>query len=310
MSGAIGTVSAGSAVNIALLVDFDHLRREIANHQTETRDAADAAVELLGRLAQRLERDERDRVVVRRAYADWELMGLAGAPARLMGQGIRPIYVLGGRARIGELELALDALELMLSRPDLQRFVLLIGDRDLAPLVRRLREAGRSVMLVGFRDALSGDLVEASGRAAFFPAGPLMGEAGEDAGAPRGGSVAPPGEGPALVEEDLEATRALLKAARARFGSEVPLVSFYKDFMNPELHHLNNEGRKRLVAELERQGELVVQVRADASGVRFAVALVPSEPVRPDGPAPAPPAELPDPADDGTPVPTGSAMLE
>lgn len=297
-------------MNIALLIDFEHLRREIANHQTEPRDAAETGADMMARLVARLERDDRDRVVVRRAYADWESMGLAGAPARLMAGGIRPQYVPPGRARTGELELALDAIELAMGRPDLQRFVLLVGDRDMAPLVRRLREIGRLTTVVGFRDAIGADLVEAAGRGGFVPASQLMSESSDDLsipprayGSPMLGEAAPP-----IVDEDLEATRALLRAARARFGSEVPLVTFYKDFMNPELHHLNNEGRKRLVAELERHGELLVQVRSDVSGVRFAVAVI-AERLGDEGAASRSPEPLADRSDISSPPP-GSAMLE
>lgn len=272
-------------MNTAMFVDFEPLRREVANHQVEPLDPSEVAFDLLQRAIHRLEREDRDKVILRRAYADWEGMGLSGIPVRLAGAGIRPVYVPSSRTRAVEMEMVLDASEVMLTRSDVGRFLLLGGDRDLCPLVRRLREAGRQVLLLWYRDTLAPELWEAVGRGGFLSASQiLMGEP-ESETLPPSFSVAPPlrplpsppvaFEGAKVEDVDLEATRALLQAARARFGGEVPLVSFYKDFMNPELHHLNNEGRKRLVAELERQGEVVVQVRSDSQGVRYAVVLAP-----------------------------------
>ena len=83
-------------------------------------------------------------IIIRKAYGDWERY--IGVPAALQREQIEPVYIgakrtLGGvgSSRIGtaknaaDIQLALDAQELIYSKPNISTFILISGDYDLFP---------------------------------------------------------------------------------------------------------------------------------------------------------------------------------
>lgn len=100
---------------------------------------------------------ERGRVVVRRAYADWNLFsehrqGLASQRIEMIEIPQRTGIV---RKNAADIKLAVDALELAFQRDFLTTFVVASGDSDFTPLVLKLRELNKKVIGVGVEGSTS-----------------------------------------------------------------------------------------------------------------------------------------------------------
>jgi uncharacterized protein (TIGR00288 family) len=100
---------------------------------------------------------ERGRVVVRRAYADWNLFsdhrqGLVAERIEMIEVPQRTGMV---RKNAADIKLAVDALELSFERDFLTTFVIASGDSDFTPLVLKLRELNKRVIGVGVEGSTS-----------------------------------------------------------------------------------------------------------------------------------------------------------
>jgi uncharacterized protein (TIGR00288 family) len=100
---------------------------------------------------------ERGRVVVRRAYADWNMF--SDYRSELVSQRIEMLEVPQRtgfvRKNAADIKLAVDALELAFQREFITTFVIASGDSDFTPLVLKLRELNRRVVGVGVEGSTS-----------------------------------------------------------------------------------------------------------------------------------------------------------
>lgn len=100
---------------------------------------------------------ERGRVVVRRAYADWNLF--SDHRTGLMAERIEMIEIPQRtgviRKNAADIKLAVDALELAFEREFITTFVIASGDSDFTPLVLKLRELNRRVVGIGVEGSTS-----------------------------------------------------------------------------------------------------------------------------------------------------------
>jgi uncharacterized protein (TIGR00288 family) len=100
---------------------------------------------------------ERGRVVIRRAYADWNLF--AEHRQNLVAQRIELIEVPQRtgmvRKNAADIKLAVDCLELAFERDFITTFVIASGDSDFTPLVLKLRELNKKVIGVGVEGSTS-----------------------------------------------------------------------------------------------------------------------------------------------------------
>ena len=137
---------AGEEERIALFVDFENL----ALGARDRREKLDMAV-IMDALS------ERGRVVVRRAYADWNLF--SEHRQSLLGQRIEMIEVPQRtgtvRKNAADIKLAVDALEFAFQRDFITTFVVCSGDSDFTPLVLKLRELNKRVIGVGVEGSTS-----------------------------------------------------------------------------------------------------------------------------------------------------------
>jgi uncharacterized protein (TIGR00288 family) len=144
---------------LALFVDFENLAL----------GARDRGVDLdLGVVMDAL--SERGRVVVRRAYADWNLFtdhrpGLVAQRIELIEIPQRTGMV---RKNAADIKLAVDALELAFERDFITTFVVASGDSDFTPLVLKLRELNRRVVGVGIEGSTSALLPGACDEFLFY----------------------------------------------------------------------------------------------------------------------------------------------
>lgn len=100
---------------------------------------------------------ERGRVVIRRAYADWNMF--SEYRQNLVGQRIEMIEIPQRtgmvRKNAADIKLAVDALELCFERDFITTFVIGSGDSDFTPLVLKLRELNRRVVGFGVEGSTS-----------------------------------------------------------------------------------------------------------------------------------------------------------
>jgi uncharacterized protein (TIGR00288 family) len=137
------------APNAALLIDFDNVTMGIRS---------DLGKELRSLLSSEI---IKGKVAVQRAYADWRrypqyIVPLSESSIDLI---FAPAYG-SSKKNATDIRLAIDALELVFTRPEIGTFILLSGDSDFSSLVIKLKEYGKYVIGVGIRESSSDLLVQ------------------------------------------------------------------------------------------------------------------------------------------------------
>lgn len=146
---------------IALFLDFENLaigaREDLGGLKFDIRPIADALA-------------ERGRVVVRRAYADWNLFEeFRGMLSEQHVEMIEiPQRLHGPRKNAADIKMAVDALELSFEREYITTFVIATGDSDFTPLVQKLRELNKRVVGIGLRESTSALLPPACDEFLFY----------------------------------------------------------------------------------------------------------------------------------------------
>ncbi|GAA3040470.1 NYN domain-containing protein [Actinokineospora globicatena] len=90
--------------------------------------------------------------VIRRAYADWAnpQSGRYQQDSAMNGVDLIQVVRFGAaRKNAADIRMAVDAMETLITHPEVSVFVLVAGDGDYTPLVQRLREFGKHVVGVG-----------------------------------------------------------------------------------------------------------------------------------------------------------------
>ncbi|MEO8452291.1 MAG: NYN domain-containing protein [Gemmatimonadota bacterium] len=138
-----------TAPHAALLIDFDNVTLGIRSDLTKE-------------LKTLLNSDIiRGKVTVQRAYADWRRYTQYVMP--LTERSIDLIYataVGSTKKNATDIRLAIDAMELVFTRPEIGTFILLSGDSDFSSLVMKLKEYGKLVIGVGIRESASDLLIQ------------------------------------------------------------------------------------------------------------------------------------------------------
>lgn len=138
--------------DVALYIDWENIKYSLLNKEKRLPNAM-ALKEAAARYG---------RVVVAKAYANWQEGQHLRDPNDLYSAGIEPIYVpttiLGfGDSADGaprrknsiDVKLAVDCVDASLSNPNISTFVLVTGDGDFVHLINTLRMRGRKVVVIG-----------------------------------------------------------------------------------------------------------------------------------------------------------------
>jgi len=150
----------------ALFVDYENLFYYLANREDLLhQEAAAASVQAVLTLREQYVR-EGVTLVYERAYADWEQIPANDSTQRELAiQGVAPRYVDSRKDKsTADIELSLDLQALLLGREEMDRFVLVGGDRDYLPILRRVKERHREVDICAYAHTLSGDVREFASR--------------------------------------------------------------------------------------------------------------------------------------------------
>lgn len=135
--------------NAALMIDFDNVTMAIrSNLGQELRNFLNSDI-------------VRGKVSVQRAYADWRrypqyIVPLSEASIDLI---FAPAYG-SSKKNATDIRLAIDALELVFTRPEIGTYILLSGDSDFSSLVLKLKEYGKYIIGVGLQESSSELLVQ------------------------------------------------------------------------------------------------------------------------------------------------------
>ncbi len=145
-----GPGQAGAELlHAALLIDFDNVTMGMRS-------------DLSKELKHLLDSDViKGKVSVQRAYADWRrypqyIVPLSENSVDLI---FAPAYG-SNKKNATDIRMAIDALELVFTRPEIGTFILLTGDSDFSSLVLKLKEYGKYVIGVGIQESSSDILVQ------------------------------------------------------------------------------------------------------------------------------------------------------
>ena len=104
---------------------------------------------------------EKGKIIVKKAYADWERWG--EFKRAFHESGIEMIDIPRRRysgKNSADIKMVVDALDASYSNEHLDSFVILSGDSDFTPLVLKLKENNKNVIGIGVKNATSNLLVE------------------------------------------------------------------------------------------------------------------------------------------------------
>ena len=137
------------STHAALMIDFDNVTIGIRSN--------------LGQEIRKLLNSDviRGKVSIQRAYADWRrypqyIVPLSEASVDLI---FAPAYG-SSKKNATDIRLAIDAVEIVFTRPEIGTFILLSGDSDFSSLVLKLKEYGKYVIGVGMKESSSELLVQ------------------------------------------------------------------------------------------------------------------------------------------------------
>ena len=132
-----------------MLIDFDNVTLGVRSDLTkELRTLLDSDI-------------IKGKVAVQRAYADWRRYPQYIVP--LSESSIDLIFAPAfgtNKKNATDIRLAIDAIELVFTRPEIGTFILLSGDSDFSTMVIKLKEYGKYVIGVGLRDSASDLLIK------------------------------------------------------------------------------------------------------------------------------------------------------
>ncbi len=285
-------------MNAAVFVDFENLHAAVAARAAAGGPGTrDATLAVLNGTLRRL-RERGDALVIGRSYAAFDTFPGLEVAHDLALLGLDPQYVLVGHSgrNSSDVQLTLEVARVLYRRDDIQRIVIVSGDRDFLPVAREVLELGRELWIVALAEATSGDLRQRIGEQRFVDAAEFLASVVADEALVEPVAVpseerlpdAPDPEGDSRKQDDArpakvlghipvtweapsapQAQEALLRQAielmmRAlqRHGSdEIWLSPFLKGPMSQQFAHIVHPERRGLINELRRRGAIRVEER-------------------------------------------------
>jgi uncharacterized LabA/DUF88 family protein len=256
----------------ALFADLENIYYYLKNSQIHHPE--EVTTDLVRRTRAYLQEKYQEPCIIMIGYADFDRLDLSLSDLYLMGMEPRTV-VNTEHKNSADMRLCIDVLEVLYTRPDIQTFVLIAGDRDYIPLVQHLQRQAKSVLIVSFRGNLSGDLLHIVGEANFIDASDLINLQVRQSFGER--SVVPPPVQPSIRTprpiEDADARRCLDILVN-EYGDyhEVWLSPFFRR-LNDAFPLLANHERKALVNQLVDAGAIRIEQR-EGHPYPFSVALI------------------------------------
>ena len=152
----------------AIFLDFENIYYFLSKEFMDPPNLNDAILELVRNLRHHLGDEFGLDCIISNAYADFERLG-STPQGGLFLMGVDTKNVMGTEHKnAADMRLCIDALEVLYTRPEIQSFVLVTGDRDYIPLIQHLRRKARHILGAGFKVKASGDLLLNLGEGRFI----------------------------------------------------------------------------------------------------------------------------------------------
>lgn len=170
-----------AALGAACFVDFDNfydgMLATSLHDERDHKKALESCLGVFGTMRTRLREDDTP-MVIGRAYAPFDESPGSDAAHPLALLGYEPQFVIHHKKwNSADLQLSIDLVEVLHTRPDIERFVLFGGDQDFIPIARKVLEARRELLIVAPAPITSGDLIDRIGSKRFLDAATLIPEA-------------------------------------------------------------------------------------------------------------------------------------
>lgn len=137
--------------NIAIFCDFENVAIGVRDAKYEAFDVQLVLERLL----------DKGKIVVKKAYSDWDRYKSARRPLHEAGFELIEIpHVSYSGKNSADIRLVVDALDLCYTKGHVQVFVIVSGDSDFSPLVSKLRENDKQVIGLGVKNSSSDLLIE------------------------------------------------------------------------------------------------------------------------------------------------------
>ncbi len=143
--------SAADERKIAMLVDLENVALGVRDSEIKKLDVTLILERLL----------EKGKIIVKKAYADWERYSDFKRPfheAAIELIDIPQKYYSGKNS--ADIKMVVDAMDLCYSKEHLDTFALISGDSDFSPLASKLKENNKFVIGIGVRNSSSNLLID------------------------------------------------------------------------------------------------------------------------------------------------------
>jgi uncharacterized LabA/DUF88 family protein len=237
----------------ALFIDWDNLKAGLktVGRQPNISSLLDAV-------------GQRGRVVIARAYADWQQKTNAFDPPNLYAAGIEPVYVpvrmQSGKIvkNSADVKLAVDCIDFLNTAPHLKTFFLVSGDSDLLHLVNFLRARGKRVVVIASSHTLASVLTDNLDELLVYDVDidPLR-----QPEPPLNGRKAKPPADNAQLDESFQTLADLLRNRSNRVGSLFSWIGVQLGRRGVDFRTLGFERFKDFMQEAERRGYVKLVTR-------------------------------------------------
>ena len=141
----------GYTPNLAVFCDFENVALGVRDARYEAFD--------IGMVLERIL--DKGKVVVKKAYADWDRYKAAKRPMHEAAFELIEIpHVSYSGKNSADIRMVVDALDLCYTKTHIDGFVIVSGDSDFSPLVSKLRENNKLVIGVGVKNSSSDLLID------------------------------------------------------------------------------------------------------------------------------------------------------
>jgi uncharacterized LabA/DUF88 family protein len=276
----------------ALFVDYENIYYFVKNGVTDDRDAGDIAVSTIRKLQTMLLHERQMQCIVQHAYADFERIG-GGAQGAFYLMGLETHNVLGSdHKNAADMRLCIDAMDTLYTRPEINAFVFVAGDRDYIPVVQHLKKHAKTVLVVSFKGNASGDLLQVADEKNFIDAASILPDGVELAEQRKETEdrLMSPSLRPSVTLPPLRARPPVTSFAPEESLSEDErdalrlMLTYFADkseiWMTPYLHrqraqmpHLAEYERRDLINGLREKGAITIEKRT-GDDVEYSVMIV------------------------------------
>ncbi len=171
-----GTNGLSDCLGAAVFVDFDNLYFGLLGEffHRDHKKALEACENLLNILREEL-KQRRFSIALGRSYSAFDEFPGSEAAHSLALMGFDPQYIVHHKGKnSADLQLSLDLMEVLLTRKDIDVFVIVGGDRDFIPVSRKVLEARRELLIAALPENTSGDLLDRVGSERFLDISALL----------------------------------------------------------------------------------------------------------------------------------------